>query len=261
MAIHYRFGEIINVQTKPGIIFQWPWPIEHIETFKKKNHLFLGKNEQVLTQDQNSLIVSNFAIWSISPDHLTIFKERIENKERFETQLEARIRGLRNGLFGESNFQNLFNSNSGLEKLELQLKTKLKSSCLSDFGVLIHNIGFNHLGLSPDVLESVYEKMNAERQRISSRLKSEGEALSANIIAEAQSQYDSEMAKIDGEVQEILGRAEAESISAYKTLAQHKDLALKLKKLDSLEKLLKGRSTIVLDKNTSPLDLISSSEE
>jgi membrane protease subunit HflC len=255
MVLHQRFGKIIASHTTPGLQVKWPWPIDQVEIFERKQVLFQGKDEQVLTKDQNSIIVSNHIIWSISPDALIKFKERINSSDRFEEQLEARLRSLRNGLFGESNFAQLFGDKTGLKPLEDHLHQSLTQSCLEDFGVIIHNVGFSHLGLAPTVLEAVYEKMNAERQRISSQLQSEGESISSKIKAEAQAKVDQEMAKIDGEVQEILGQAEADSLDAYRQLSEHRDLAIQLKKLQSLEKLLEGRSTIVLDRNTSPLDL------
>jgi membrane protease subunit HflC len=259
LALQQRFGELIQVHREPGLMFKWPWPIDQIQTLELRRHLFNSKEEQVLTRDQNSLVVANHVIWSIHPDHGERFKIRLQNIDNFEAQLESRLRSLRNGMLGAKDFSTLFSGKGTIGPLEDQLKTSLASSCLEDFGVEIHDVGFTHLGLAPAVLESVYAKMNAERQRIASRLRGEGEAEAASITAEAQAKFDEEMAKVQGEVQRILGEAEASSIEAFKTLAEHKDLALKLKKLESLEALLKGRSTIVLDRNTPPLDLLRSS--
>lgn len=258
MALHLRFGKIIHSEHQPKMAFKAPWPIDTVEFFDGRQRLFKGQDEQVLTKDQNSIIVSNTVIWSIAADQLLRFKQNIETPEKFEEQLDTRLRSLRNGLFGDSQFNQLFGAKTGLKPLEEKLFQGLKDDCLEDFGVHIHNISFSHLGLAPSVLEAVYEKMNAERARISSKLQSEGQAISAQIKAEAQSTYDQEMAKVEGQVQEILGQAEADSLEAFRQLSEHSELALKLKKIESLEKLLQGRSTIVLDRNTAPLDLFQS---
>ena len=257
MVLHTRFGKVVDPLIQPGLYAKWPWPIDDVQVFQKRRFLYQGPDEPILTKDQNSLIVANHVIWSIVPERLSDFRERVQSVENFQPRLESRLRSLRNGLFGSRSFDALFGSTGGLAPLEQQLLSDLKNVLLQDFGVEVHDVGFTHLGLAPAVLESVYAKMNAERERINTRLKSEGDSEAARIEAEAQSKYDQAMAKIDGQAREIIGQAEADSIEAYRTLSQHSELALELKKLESLEALLKGRSTLVLDRNTPPLDLLN----
>jgi modulator of FtsH protease HflC len=260
MVLHTRFGKVVESIIQPGLYFKWPWPIDDTQVFLKRRFLYEGQDEQVLTKDQNSLIVSNHVIWNILPERLSEFRERVQSVENFQTRLESRLRSCRNGLFGSRSFDELFGAKGGLVPLEEQLLADLKSSLLQDFGVEVQDVGFTHLGLAPAVLESVYAKMNAERERISAHLKSEGDSEATRIEAEAQSKYDQAMAKIDGEARQIIGQAEADSIEAYRLLSQHSELALELKKLESLEALLKGRSTLVLDRNTPPLDILNESK-
>jgi membrane protease subunit HflC len=120
------------------------------------------------------------------------------------------------------------------------------------------SVGFTHVGLASGVLESVFEKMKSDRSRLANQLQSEGESIAEKIKAEAQTKYDQAIATIAGNVKTILAQAEADSIEAYKTMAKHPDLALKLKKIESLEALLKDRATLILDRNTMPMDILYS---
>lgn len=257
MTLHTRFGQLVSERTEPGFYFKLPWPIDEVHGFEKRYYLYQGADEQVLTLDQNSLIVNNHVVWSIDPQKLSHFWQTIKTAEAFEAPLQAGLRSARNGLFGAEKFSELFDDEgNAFIDLENELLTRLQSSLSQRYGVTIRSVGFGHMGLPDSVIESVYEKMNAERERISEAVRSSGDAEAARIVAEARSSYDQAMARVEGEVKEILGQAEAEAIESYRKLTEHRDVALELKKLESLEALLRERSTIVLDRKTPPLDLL-----
>jgi membrane protease subunit HflC len=255
LSLKLRFGKLISIQKEPGLMFKWPWPMERIQTIELRKRLFKSEEEQVLTQDKNSLILSNHVIWSVHPDHGERFFTSLSDRE-FDPLLESQLRSLRNGAIGSHDFSDLFSTDETFSKVESQLKADLAKYCLEHFGVHIHDVGFTQLGLAPAVLESVYEKMNAERQRYATTLRGKSEAEANRIEVESQAAFDKEMAEAKGEAQRILGQAEADSIEAFEFLSKHRDIALKLKKLESLKALLKDRSTIVLDRNTAPLDML-----
>jgi len=258
VGLHTRFGKVVGSTTQPGLHFKAPWPIDDLRRLDGRMMLYHGQQEQVLTLDQNSLLVTSHALWKIDPDNLITFVQSVGDEKGFGERFESRLRVLRNGLFGDTRFDELFSTDpaKGLDAIEKRLLATLALECREQFGVILHSVGFSRVALAPSVLESVYEKMNAERQRISERIRSEGEAEAARIKAEAQSRYDEAIAKAEGQVQQILGEAEARSLKAYEAMAQHKDLAIELEKLETLKALLEGRSTLILDRNTPPLDLL-----
>jgi len=259
-ALHTRFGKVHRAITEPGFYFKMPWPLDDVHLFEGRLHLYQGEDEQILTGDQNSLVISSHVMWNIIPDRLTEFWEKVETVAHFEDLLESRLRSYRNALFGNETFAQLFSQQQGrkLHELESQLKEQLMNSCKQDYGVNIKSVGFTHVGLASGVLESVFEKMNADRNRLANQLQSEGEAIANKIKAKAQTEYDQALATVAGNVKIILAKAEADSIEAYKTMAQHPELALKLKKIESLEALLKDRATLILDRNTVPMDILYS---
>lgn len=259
-ALHTRFGKVHRAITTPGFYLKMPWPLDDVHVLEGRLHIYEGPDEQILTGDQNSLVVTSHAMWRILPERLTEFWEKVETIEHFENLLESRLRSYRNALFGNITFAKLFSKEQGqnIQDLENQLQKQLSESCEKDYGVSIQSAGFTHLGLASGVLESVYEKMNADRSRLATQLQAEGEAVANKIKAEAQSEYDQALATIAGNVKAILAKAEADSIEAYKTMAKHPELAIKLKKIESLEALLKDRATLILDKDTIPMDILYS---
>ena len=262
-ALHTRFGKIHRSITKPGFYLKMPWPLDHIHILEGRLHLYQGEEEQILTGDQNSLVVSSHVMWKIIPERLTEFWEKVDNVKHFEDLLESRLRSYRNALFGNITLSNLFSNEQekNIKQLEVNLKTQLMTSCKQDYGVEIKAVGFTHVGLASGVLESVFEKMNSDRSRLAKQLQAEGEAIANKIKAEAQTKYDQAIAMIAGNVKTILAKAEADSIEAYKTMAKYPELALKLKKIETLEALLKDRATLILDRNTLPMDILYSTSK
>lgn len=260
-ALHTRFGKVHRSITQPGFYLKMPWPLDDVHILEGRLHLYQGEDEQILTGDQNSLVVSSHVMWRIQADRLTEFWEKVENVKHFEELLESRLRSYRNALFGNITFKKLFSKQDqqqNLKQLEDQLRSQLKSSCEKDYGVDILSVGFTHVGLASGVLESVFEKMKSDRSRLANQLQAEGESIAEKIKAEAQTKYDQAIATIAGNVKTILAQAEADSIEAYQTMAKHPDLALKLKKIESLEALLKDRATLILDRETLPMDILYS---
>jgi len=259
-ALHTRFGKVHRALTTPGFYLKLPWPLDDIHVLEGRLHLYQGEDEQILTGDQNSLVVSSHVMWKIVPERLTEFWEKVESVEHFELLLESRLRSYRNALFGNITFSKLFSKQKerNIQELEKQLKSQLETSCKNDYGIEILAAGFSHIGLASGVLESVFEKMNADRSRLANQLQAEGESIANKIKAEAQSEFDQAMATIAGNVKTILAKAEADSIEAYKTMAEHPELAIKLKKIETIEALLKDRATLILDRDTIPMDILYS---
>lgn len=253
-------GKATEKQYEPGLYFKWPWPFSQVHQVDARFHLYQSLDEQVLTKDQNSLIVRSHVIWKVEKNKTKMFWQKVKSKDGFEKVLQDLVRSNQNALFGNRGFRELYRDQgkeSGLYDIENELESKLNQIC-EQYGVEISKVGIDKVSLPASVLENVYAKMNAERNRVSQTLKSEGEAEAKKIKAKAQSEYDQAIAKIEGQVKEILGKAEADSAESYRILAKHPELSLKLKKIESLESLLKDRSTIVIDSNVSPLDILMS---
>jgi modulator of FtsH protease HflC len=253
-------GKTHSVKKEPSLYVKWPWPISEIVIFDSRSHIFTGSEEQVLTKDQNTLIVKTHCVWKIN--NAETFMQSAVDEKNFNNHLNNLLRSKQNTHFGKINFQEIFNkdnnNNRSLDKLEKDLTESLKESILDQYGVEIVTAGFDKIRFPETVMEKVYSKMISDRQQESEALRAQGETEASNIRTKAKAKFDQEIAKIEGTVQEIIGQAEKESIEAYKVFAQNPDLAMGLKKIESLEKLLKNRSTIIIDPTVAPLDIIRS---
>ena len=85
----------------------------------------------------------------------------------------------------------------------------------TEFGVEVKDVQIKRVSYVEDVQRKVFERMIAERQRIASKYRSEGDGRSAEI----RGQKERELKRITSEAyrraQEIMGKADAEATSIY----------------------------------------------
>lgn len=125
------------------------------------------------------------------------------------------------------------------------------------YGVDIVDIGFKHLGFPEQVTGKVFARMQAERNRKSEKYRSEGERDAQRIRSEAEEKAQTILADAEARAQNI--RAEGDQLAAreYVAFQKNPELAAFLRKLQSLRKVLDEKTTVVLDTNTPPYDLLS----
>ncbi|HSL85098.1 MAG TPA: protease modulator HflC, partial [Thermoanaerobaculia bacterium] len=88
---------------------------------------------------------------------------------------------------------------------------------MADLGIELLDIRLKRINYVEEVRTKVYERMIAERQRIATQYRSEGEGEAAQIRGERDRDLQSIQSEAYREAQEIRGRADAESTRIYAT--------------------------------------------
>lgn len=263
VAVVTTFGKPTKPITEPGAYFKWPWPIQNVYLFDKRIHSFEDTFEETLTQDSFNLLVMLYVGWSISePD---VFLRRFANGSVEEAQhtLEGLVRSAKQAVIGKSNFSDFISTDP--EKVKLaEIERRILESVQnnqSQYGITVHFLGIKKLGLPESITEKVIARMEAERRKYVSQLEGEGEEQSTKIRSGAEKERDNILARAEAEAKRIRGEGEAEAAKYYSVFRQDPDFATFLQKVAALEQVLQGRSTLVLDQRTPPLDLLSPPEK
>ena len=103
--------------------------------------------------------------------------------------------------------------------------------------------------------------MIAERKRVADKYIAEGESEARKIRISADSAKVIKLADAEAEAKEIRAKGDAEAAKHYAVFKQNPALAEFLRKLDALREIMKGRTTIVVDTNTAPFDLLKAGAE
>ncbi len=242
-----------------GLCFRWPYPIQAVYKFDNRNRCFIGgagESGETITADKKNVIVGIYVIYRIK-DPKTFYK-MVVNIPEAEKRLSDYMRTRRNTVIGQYKFSQLINTNSKkmiLPKIENDMKRLIQGDA-KKIGLSIEAVGIRKIQFPENISEKVSKRMIREREKAAEEYLAEGRK-EANII---KSNADKEKANIEAtasaEAKAIRAEGDAKAAEFYAVFRQNPQLAAFLKKLDSLRKILKTRTTLVLDTDAAPFDIL-----
>ena len=262
-AVVTTFGRPELVE-EPGLHFCWPYPFQKIYRFDRRIRCYgggAGKLEETSTADQHNILVGIFVAYRIADAKL--FFTTFNNIRNAEEQLNSWMRGSKNAVFGQYRFNQIVNPDPGalkLDEIRRNIREDLAARTLP-YGIEIRSVGINALQVPRAISEKVFARMIAERKRIADKNIAEGESEARQIRVKADSDRTIALADAEAAAKEIRARGDAEAAVYYAKFKENPELALFLRQLDSLRKILKGRTTLVLDTDTVPFTLLKSETE
>ena len=262
-AVVTTFGRPAEV-TEPGLHFRWPFPFQRVYRFDRRVRSFeggAGKLEETITKDNHNIIVGIYVDFRISQAEQ--FFRTFENITRAEDDLNSWMRSAKKTAIGKYNFSQLVNTDPAkmcLVEIQDQILAELRSKS-SGYGLEILRVGINTINVPKDVSAKVFERMIAERKLIADRYLAEGDAEAKKIRIAADRERTIRLADAEAKAKEIRAEGDAEAARSYAVFQQNPELAKFLRKLDSLRQIVPGRTTLVLDTDTAPFDILKSGAE
>ena len=199
-----KFGEVVNPNLMPGLHVKVPF-VNNVRVFDGRILTVDSNPERFFTQEKKALIVDSYA------------KFRVKDTAKFYTATngeEARAAGLlaqriNDGLRNEVAARTVQEVVSG-ERDELMeaITERLSQVANQELGVEVIDVRVKKIDLPPDVSNSVYRRMNAEREKEARELRSQGQELAEGIraaadrevtVLEANAFRDSEIIRGDGD--------------------------------------------------------------
>ena len=262
-AVVTTFGRPAQV-TEPGLHFRWPYPFQRIYRFDNRVRCFgggAGKLEETTTSDGHNLLVGIYVNFRIA-DTVKFFKT-LENMTQGEEKLNSLMRGYKNAAIGEYRFNEIINTDPK-QMRQQQIQEKIKVNLAretKDYGLEILDVGISTINVPKSISEKVADRMIAERKVQSDAYISEGNARAKQIRTEADTSKTIALADAEAKARTIRAEGDAEAAKFYAEFNRNPQLAEFLLKLDSLRKIMKGRTTLVVDYSTAPFDLFKPGAE
>ncbi|MBX2851819.1 MAG: hypothetical protein KTR15_08755 [Phycisphaeraceae bacterium] len=270
-----------SVIQKPGLKFKWPWPIQRVQTYPTQYQILQDTPEQLQLKDGNTIIVNLALTWKIK-DPLA-FDIAHEDYDDATDKLLAQMRDLRSIISNNYSFDQLVNEDPTkiqIDQLEKQIADEL-STRLADkdetsdkssedeasnqragnlnWGIEVSKVTVAKMLYTESTAASVNTRMTATQDRKAEEIRSQGTSQAEAIVAEAESisKRLKDFANTVASDIETLGQEEANAILArYADKGASEDLAIYLRQLEAIEKILANRTTFVLNAKTfSPLDV------
>jgi membrane protease subunit HflC len=168
--------------------------------------------ERFLTLEKKFLIVDSFAKWRIS-DVAKFYQATSGEELRAADLLSQRINtGLRNQ-FGERTIHEVVSGER--DELMHELTAQLNNIALEELGVEVVDVRVKRIDLPREVSDSVFARMNSEREREAREHRSKGRELAEGIRADADRQRTIIKAEAYRDAERIRGEGDATSAAIY----------------------------------------------
>lgn len=265
---------------KPGMHIKAPF-IQKANFFEKRWLEWDGDINQIPTKDKKYIWVDTYARWRIS-DPLLFF-QRLRDERGAQSRLDDIIDGeTRNAVANFDLIEIVRSSNrefevteeladildlsSAIPEIEIgrekiaQIILEKASKITPEFGIELKDVRIKRVNYVEEVQRKVFDRMIAERQRIASKYRSEGDGRSAEISGEKEL----ELKKIQSEAyktaQEIKGEADARATKIY-ALAYNLDPEFYqfMKTLETYQASLDKQTWFLLSTETEFLKYLKSS--
>jgi len=215
-AVLLEFGKVVRDDIKPGLHLKLPI-INEVRKFDGRILTSDAPAERFLTLEKKALIVDSFAKFKIE-DVETYYTATSGDERRAEELLKERIN---NGLRNEISKRTLHEVVSG-ERDELMhvLTDNLNEFADAELGVTVVDVRVKRIDLPPEVSNSVYARMNTERDIEAREHRAKGQELAVGIRADADKRREVILAEAYSQAEELRGEGDAESAAIYASAFQ-----------------------------------------
>lgn len=210
MALKLRLGEIVDSDYEPGL--HWRWPVfNEVQKFDARIQTLDSQPERFLTIEKKDVIVDSFVKWRIA-NVAQYFRSTGGSATKTGRLLSERINTSLRDEFGKRTIQEVV---SGERTEIMQLLAKDADEKASELGAEILDVRVKRIDLPPEVSDSVYERMRAERERVARDLRAKGAEAAERIRADADRQSTVILADAFKESEELRGQGDAKAAEIY----------------------------------------------
>ncbi|WP_455221404.1 protease modulator HflC [Kaarinaea lacus] len=211
-AIMFKFGEIVSTDFKPGLHGKVPF-VNNVRKFDARIQTMDARPERYLTSEKKNVIVDAFVKWKI--DNVSKFYTATGGDiERANIRLSQIIKDGLRGEFGKRTIRDVV---SGERNQIMDILTVEANKQAQEFGIDIVDVRIKRIDLDKQISESVYRRMEAERERVAKELRAQGEQEAETIRAKADRERTVILAEAFRKAEEIRGEGDQEAASIYAT--------------------------------------------
>ena len=253
VAIVTRFGEVQKSITSPGLYVKTPF-IDATTYFDKRLLIFDAPPDSLLTKDKKRLIIDVYARGRIV--------DPVKFRETVRTEAGGRARAvdiisseLRREIASDNQAEIITTKREDImNRVRDNVQPKLE-----EFGLNIIDVRIKRADFPPEIAESVYARMQAERKRKADKERAEG----AQIDAEVRAQVDRDATIIRANAQRTAditrGEGEAQAVQIFAdAVSANPEFYSFQRSLDAYRKILEANSTMVLPPDSDLFEFLQS---
>ena len=212
VGVIYALGEIKEVITEPGLKWKLPPPFQNVVFLDKRvQTLDSAETRPIFTAEKKSLVIDWLIKWRINEP-----RQFIRNNGTDFRNLENRLSPVVQAAFNEEVTKRTVTGvlATEREKVMSDVQTRLADEAKA-FGIEIIDVRIKKVDFVADITDSVYRRMQSERQQVANELRAQGGAEGEKIRADADRQREVIVAEAYRDSQKIKGEGDAKASVLY----------------------------------------------
>jgi len=211
-ALVFALGEVRQVISEPGLYFKAPPPFQNVVTLDKRTLTIESPDaERIQTSEKKNLLIDSYVKWRIADPRL-FYVTFGGNERAAQERLQAQIRDALNASVNIRTVKDVVSNER--DKIMSEILTNVAHRA-QPLGVQVVDVRLKRIEFAPEISESVYRRMEAERTRVANELRSIGAAESEKIRAEADRQREEIVAQAYAKAQAVMGEGDAQASGLY----------------------------------------------
>jgi modulator of FtsH protease HflC len=210
-AVKFQLGEVIAVQTEPGLYFLVPF-IQNARLFDTRIQTLESRDpERFLTSENRNVLVDSFVKWRVVDVRLYYISVRGD-----PLAAESRIaQTVNDALRAEFARRTVHDVVSGERDKIMSTVAEKVDQDVRRIGVAIVDVRLKRVDFVPEISSDVFRRMESERKRAANQERAQGQAEGERIKAEADRQRQVIVAEAYRDTQKVKGEGDAQASRIY----------------------------------------------
>ena len=210
-AIKFQLGEVVAVQTQPGLYFLVP-VLQNVRLYDTRIQTLDARDaERFLTSENKNVLVDSFVKWRVNDVRQYYVSVRGDS-----LAAEARIsQTVNDALRAEFAKRSVHEVVSGEREQIMATVANKVDADVKGIGVDVVDVRLKRVDLVPEISSDVYRRMESERKRVANELRATGQAEGEKIKAEADRARQIIVAEAYRDAQKTKGEGDAQASKIY----------------------------------------------
>ena len=247
-----QLGKPVRNITTPGLNIKAPFPFQDKIVFDDRLLEYDSPPEEILSKDKKTLIVDNYVRWKIV-DPLQ-FLRTVQAVPTALSRMDDIVYSELRRELGTHDMVEIITENR--EQI-MEVVTEQSNNATLDYGISVIDVRIRRVDLPAQNEESIYARMEAERQRQANKFRSEGEEEAQKIRASTEKDKTIILADAYKESERIRGEGDAKAIDIYaKSYSADPKFYEFVRTLDTYKKIVDDNTTLVLPSDSRLFKLL-----
>jgi membrane protease subunit HflC len=241
-AIVFQFGEVRDVITAPGLHFKLPL-VQNVRYLDTRILTMDDPDPQrFITAENKPVLVDAFVKWRIVDARA--YYVAVSDERGAGNRISQTVNGLLREEFGKRSVHDVVSGER--ETIMTSVRERVDQDA-KKIGVEIVDVRLKRVDLPQEVSADVYRRMESERKRVASELRSTGAADAERIRAEAEKQREVILAEAYRDAQKTRGEGDAKAAGTYAAaFSQNAEFYSFYRSMEAYRSTFRSRSDVML---------------